>query len=398
MQKLSIAAAASVASLALLSLPSTAAACSPASHCYGIATWNVEGKKGSGFKGSDAYLDSYEDALDASEENIISNETWVVFPGEYWNESGDVIGCVYLVGCSGPSPHYFWYTHSKVYGYAGVMSSEGPGTSLFEVEDYYYAPTNGWFVKAGSFTGGINGNASVASALEAGVETTTGSAHNVASATNLDWEDLSGAWHYSNWASGSGHAEIICIAPATATWDVLYDTFGFGVNWNSRCTGESLALPDSGPSEASAVGSPGALALTSGSSPLTLDQVRTEAESIAAQAGDGSPTGGEVVEAARSAAVASATPAFSLSEAGAQREWAGGMTDAVVLHGEFTLPAADIPGPRGMSGTAVTGTTLGLVLDAHSGAVTAFDLVGESGRQPDSCGARRPRQGFVGGW
>ncbi len=202
----------SIAGIAALMTPAVASACTPTHHCYGLAEWNVEGKTGSGFKGSDMILQSYEDALYTREQegydNLITNESWVVFEHRYWNEAGDVIGCVYIIGCTGSSPQYFAFFDSKGDGEGGALSSQGPGSGQFEVQNSYYAPTNGWYVHSGTFTGGINGQPSYALALEAGVETTTTSAYNYASATNLDWEDLQGGWHYSDWASGTGHAEI----------------------------------------------------------------------------------------------------------------------------------------------------------------------------------------------
>jgi hypothetical protein len=314
---------------------------------------------------------------------VITNEMWVDFPKGYWNESGDVIGCVAIIGCTGGSPQYFWFQNSKVYGYGGVLSSQGPGTGLFEVTDYYYEPTGGWYVKAGTLTGGINGNSSNATTLQAGVETTTETAHNIASATNLDWQDLQNHWHYSNWASRSSHAFIWCESPATATWDVKYDTFGYGVNWNTSCaaSGNALVNPKEGGSSSvvpkqSSVG-------VAPTGKLTSERLKTEVDDIATSAGESSPSKVEVTSGPRADSVASATPAFSLADTPEQHEWLSGTTYAVVLHGHFTFPSALVPGGAVHAIPTPTGTTLSLVIDASTGAVTSFDLTEASQQQPN---------------
>jgi hypothetical protein len=236
-------------------------------------------------------------------------------------------------------------------------------------------------VKAGSLTGGINGNPSQAVDLQAGVEVTTSSAYNNASATNLDWESLSAEWHYSDWASHSSHAEIWCDPYTAASWDTEYDTFGFGVNWEGTCTGTKESVKADG-SEASSATPPSLPSLPVSSTAttatalntigtLTTAQLRTKAIAISTLLGESTPTI-EAAEGTRAATVAAATPAFWFSETTAQQDWLNGATDAVVLHGNFSVP-----------GTSIDGTTLSLVLDAKTGAVTAFDLATASQQQPD---------------
>jgi hypothetical protein len=189
--------------LAALFSPAAALACSPVEghHCYGIAQWDVEGKSGSGFKGLDAIIGVNSEALYAWTQegyyNHISDEAWVEFDGgAYWNESGELLGCTTIIGCTPEhEARWFWYQSSEKNGEGGALSSQGVGPGEFEVTDDYYAPTGGWFVKAGPLTGGVNGNPSQATSITTGVETTTASALNSAGARNLDWEDLKGKWH-----------------------------------------------------------------------------------------------------------------------------------------------------------------------------------------------------------
>jgi hypothetical protein len=359
-------------------MPSTAAACNPTTHCYGLAEWNVAGE--TSFKGLSAYIESYEDSLNAEEsKNIITNEAWVDFKDGYWNESGDVIGCVDIIGCTGSEPRYFWFQNSEKYGYGGVLSSEGPKKSLFEVNDYYYPSTGGWYVQAGSLTGGVNGNPANATGLQIGVESTTNNAKNEAEAINLDWEGAQEKWHYSEWKSGTSHAVTWCESPAASEWGVTkYDQLWFGENW-FKCEGtEALAL--SLPVR-SAPQTPASAPTVS--HPVNLEEVTAKASNIAASAGDATPESVEIARGVQGTAIEAATPAFSIADTSAQNEWLNDEAFAVVLKGHFTLFTTLLPdNPREPQSTP-SGTTLSLVVDAKTDAVSAFNLSGSGQTQPD---------------
>ena len=393
-----------VIGLVVLLSPAAALACSPTSHCYGIAAWNVERKSASGFKGLDAILGINSEALYAWTQegyyNHISDEEWIVWNGgAYWNESGEVLGCVSIIGCTPEhEDRFFWYERSKTYNNeSGAMSPEGNrGPEEWEVTDEYNAATNGWYVRSGPFTGGANGQASWAPILNVGVETTTSSALNSAGAQNLDWEDLQGKWHYSDWSSGSGHAESECDPPARASWITKYTTFGYGVNIEFPCTNEHDAIasaPSAGeprPNTPPGLGSPPVSSAASAMSPdmaatseLSMSELKTRATAAAASVGEPNPSI-EMVKATRARATAVITPEFSWSgETAKEREWLSGSTYAVVLHGHFAAASA-AANPQEKPYTA-----LSLVIDAKTGAVSSFELFNASQQQPalDELGA-----------
>jgi hypothetical protein len=392
-----------VIGLAVLLSPAAALACTPTSHCYGIAQWDVEGKSGSGFKGLDAILGVNSEALYAWTQegyyNHIQDEAWLEFDaGHYWNESGEILGCATLLPCTPEhESRWFWYAETEKYGNTGGESSEGnKGPGEWEVTDEYEPSIGGWYVKSANWTTDIYGQPPEATSITTGVETTTNSALNSAGAQNLDWEDLQGKWHYSDWASGSSHAKARCNSPAKASWITKYTTFGYGVNIEFPCTTESDALmgePSTGESEPSthtppALGSPtvsSAIVAMSpnlnATSPMSMSELKTRVTALAATVGEPDPSSIEVAKAPRAQAIAAVTPAISFGETGEQKEWLSEPTYAVVLHGHFESTAA-LGGAQPEGEPTKPYTTLSLVLDAKTGAVSTFDLTKASQRQP----------------
>ncbi len=390
----------------MLLSPAAALACKPRDepneHCYGIAEWNVEGKSGSGFKGLDAILGVNSEALytwiQEGEENHITDEEWLGFgEGNYWNESGEILGCALLLPCTPEhEDRWFWYGETEEYGEVGGKSPEGGGAEEWEVTDEYEPSINGWYVKSKNWTADIYGQPSYGTSLIVGVETTTNYALNSAGAQNLDWEDLQGKWHYSDWASGSGHAKTECQSPAKASWITKYTTFGYGVNIEFPCTTEPDALmsePSTGEPEPSthkppALRSPtvsSASAATSpnlnATGPMSMAELKTRVTALATTVGEPDPSSIEVAKAPRAQAIAAVTPAISFGETGKQKEWLSESTYAVVLHGHFE-PTAVPGGGRPKGEPTKPYTTLSLVLDAKTGAVSTFDLTKASQQQP----------------
>jgi hypothetical protein len=375
--------------LAALLTPAPAAACAPSpasAHCYGEAEWNVERLSGSGFKGLDVLLGINSEALyEYNGTNLISNEAWVGFKGNaYWNESGEILGCVRIIGCTPEhEDRFFWYQNTVKTGEGGALSAEGnKGPEEYEVTDKYYAPTNGWYVKAGTLTGGVNGNPASATSITAGVETTSASALNSAGARNLDWEDLKEKWHFSNWSSGSGHAEITCNSPAEAVWDTRYAVFSFGVNIGIGCTrgADALAPPTISPSLRPAGADAAAITPNfSATSTMTTAELRSRVLAISASLGDAAPSSIEMVQGSRASTVAAATPSVWFSETPEQQQWLAGLTFGVVVHGSFESVGS---APGQSPSQAKPYTTLGLVVDARTGAVTTFNLSEPDQQQP----------------
>lgn len=399
-----------VVGLVTLLSPVAALACSPKTepvneHCYGIAQWNVEGKSGSGFKGLDTILGINSEALYAySQEgysNDISDEAWLEFDeGAYWNESGEHLGCGYLIGCTPEaSDRYFWFDNSETYGEEGKGSPEGGGPEEWEVADYYEPSTGVWYVKSKNWATLVAGQPSQATILTAGVETTTSDALNSAGASHLDWEDLQGKWHDNDWSSGTGHADSSCDAPAVAAWITKYTTFGYGVNIDYPCDTEDDALvsspsgagePTTGthtPPALRAVVSSAAAAMSpnlSATAPMSMAELKTRVTALAASSGEDPEISSiEVAQAPRRQAMAAVTPGSSFVETGERKEWLSESTYAVVLHGHFESAAA----PSGVQSEGEPQpkpyTTLSFVLDARTGEVSAFALTEPSQHQPE---------------
>jgi hypothetical protein len=398
-RSLTMAASALTAALVTLLSPVSASACAPlpGDHCYGKAEWNVEGKSKSGFKGLDAILGINSEALNAEEwDNIITDEAWVGFDGTaYWNESGEVLGCVAIIGCTPEhEDRFFWFQNSEKYGEGGAMSPEGNrGPGEWEVTDDYYAPTNGWYVKSGPLVGGVNGQPSWSPDIQVGAETTTASAIQSAGATNLDWEDLQGNWHYSNWSSSNGHARIVCYPPAAAIWDVAYWRVSYGVNENIPCGGESLVANAPAPAingraaapmpelRPMALSVPNISPNLTATSEMAMPELKARVLAIAASVGDSNPSSIEVVKASRARAVAAVTPGLWLSETPEQQEWLKGSAYAVVVHGNFEAAGGSGATPENEPPSKPY-VTLSIVIDARTGAVSTFELSDASQRQP----------------
>jgi hypothetical protein len=119
---------------------------------------------------------------------------------------------------------------------------------------------------------------------------------------------------------------------------------------------------------------------------MTMAEVKSRVTAISASVGEPAPSSIEVAKASRARAVGAATPAFWFSETPEQQEWLGGSTYAVVLHGHFEAAAVS---PNERESQAKPYTTLSLVLDAKTGAVTTFNLSNSGQQQPalDELGA-----------
>jgi len=387
-------------SAALLS-PTAALACSPKveptnEHCYGIAQWDVEGLSGSGFKGLYTVLGVNSEALYAWTQegyyNHISDEAWLEFDGgHYWNESGELLGCATLLGCTPEhADRWFWFARTEHDGEVAGESPEGGGAEEWEVADYYNPSVNGWYIQSKNWSGYSYGQPSQATSITAGVETTTSNALNSAGARDLGWEDLQGKWHYNDWSSGSGHALLHCNYPARVAWISAYTTFGYGVNIEWPCTTEDdIATTEPGVHTPPGLSSPPAstpaaaiLPDTTATSQMTMPELKARATAIAASVGEPGPSSIEVAQGPRAQAVAAVTPGFSFNETSATKEWLSGATYALVLHGHFEAAAAQGGVPADGEQHAKPYTTLSLVLDARTGAVTTFELTNASDQQP----------------
>lgn len=383
------------------------ASCQP-NHCHGIAVWNVEGKSGYGFKGADVVLDESKGEFTADEdENLLNNELWLTMPGtskdknKLWVEAGATIGCSELkperctngapTGNFYPTPpQYFWAENASCC-FSGQLFpvGKGPGTEPYEVTISYYPPTGGWAIRIGNsntgyVTGGANELESYGVKLETGVEVSTEKAHMEGWAGNLDWEDLSEKWHYSDWASGSSTAHILCQPPAKANWTTLYNNFQIGVNKaGEECTGETLdAAQTIGGEASSTTVTPAAQPLPKSSTgALTMEGVKAVAMEVAAIAGDASPTRIEAAQAPRASALAAVSRVSSVDDEPDLNEWLSGPTYAIVMRGHFTLGTNSFL-EAAHTGSEATGEALSLVIDADTGVISAFDLSAESNAQP----------------
>jgi hypothetical protein len=402
--KLVLTAVASTAAMALTALlsPAAAFACKPPSyeHCYGEAYWDVEGQSGSGFKGLYALLGINSEALYAwnqeGSKNFITNEEWVEWEaGLYWNESGELLGCI-VSGCTPEhEDRWFWFYNSEGDGETGAVSPEGGGAEEWEVDNYYNSSNKGWYINSKNWAAYAYGQPSWAPILKAGVEVTTTEAINSAGARDLDWEDLQGKWHYSDWASGSGHAGLSCNYPARVAWISAYATFGYGVNIEWPCDNDAMVSPPASLEEPSSIGrSPGfkpmpassALATlphSSAASTISTSELKTRAVALAANLGEPDPSSIEVAKAPRGQAIAAVTPGISFIETGEQKEWLSGSTYAVVIHGHFES-AATPPSAERTEGQVSPKpfTTLSVVIDAKTGEVSTFNLTEANQQQP----------------
>jgi hypothetical protein len=391
-----------VMGLATLLSPMAAFACKPPSseHCYGEASWDVEGQSGSGFKGLYALLGINSEALHAwnqeGSKNFITNEEWVEWSaGLYWNESGEILGCI-ISGCTPEhEDRWFWFFNSEGDGETGALSSEGGGAEEWEVDDYYNPSNKGWYINSKNWATYAYGQPSSAPILKAGVEVTTTEAINSAGARDLDWEDLQGKWHYSDWASGSSHALLNCDYPARTAWISAYTTFGYGVNIEWPCDSEdAMVSPPTSAEESSSSGhSPGlkpmpalsplaTLPNSSATGTVSVSELKTRATALAANLGEPDPSSIEVAKAPRAQAIAAVTPGMSFDETGKQKEWLGGSTYAVVLHGHFE--SAEAPSGKRQEGEVPSRpyTTLSVVIDAKTGEVNTFNLTEANQQQP----------------
>ncbi len=385
--------------------PTAAFACKPQvypvdEHCYGNATWDVEGQSGSGFKGLYALLGINSEALYAwtqeGYDNLITNEEWVQWPASgTWNESGEMLGCI-ISGCTpAHEDRWFWFTNSATEGETGAVSSQGGGAEEWEVDDYYDPSNKAWYVNSKNWSAFVYGQPSSVHVLKAGVEVTTTEAINSAGARDLDWEDLQGKWHYNDWASGSGHAILECNYPARVAWISPYTTFGYGVNIEWPCdNGDALvSSPASTEGPSSSDQSPGfkpmpassvlaTLPNLSATGTMSMSELKTRITALAANLGEPDPSSIEVAKAPRAQAIAAVTPGISFDETGSQKEWLSGSTYAVVLHGHFES-AADPSGKRPEGDVpSKPYTTLSAVIDAKTGEVSTFNLTDTNQQQP----------------
>lgn len=392
---------------AALFSPAAALACSPKEypeneHCYGIAQWAVA--SGEGFKGLEAELGINSEALYAWEQegeyNHITDEEWLEFDeGEYWNESGELLGCATLLACTPEhEDRFFWFANTEKDGEVAGESSEGnKGPEEWEVVDEY-DPSSSWFVKSKNWSADVHGQPSYAASITAGVETTTSDALDSAGASGLNWEGLKGVWHTGDWSDGNSHAGLTCDSPAKVAWITKYDTFGYGVNIEFPCDneGELAALAPLATEEperrthipptlrslpASSTGA-AAMPNTSSTSPMSMPELKTHVTALAANLGEPDPSSIEVATASRGQAMAAVTPGLSFSETGEQKDWLSESTYAVVLHGNFESAATPSSARSESRSQPKPYTTLSLVLDAKTGAVTAFELTKPSQQQP----------------
>lgn len=389
----------------------TAMAYSCPEHCHGMAIWNVEGKSGSGFKGADVVLDYAKGLMNAPiEENVLNDELWIYTPErnkereQEWVEAGAQIGCsLNFWGGGGESgdcsdgeasgvfnptsPWYFW-AQTNGSGFSGEFFPLGPGTAAYEVTIYYYPPTGGWYIRVGNpssgyVTGGANGIGSYGVKLETGVESSSTKSEMEGSAGDLDWKSLSEEWHFNDWASGSSTAHILCQLPATASWTEPYNSFQFGVNRaGEQCTGEILndSVPAGETSSAAAAQDQEAPPRTAAGT-LTTEGIKTLAVKAAAIAGDASPSSIEVAQAPRRSALALIVRGASIDDEPDISEWLGGSTFAIEMHGHFALGTGG-SFEAAHPGAEVHGETLGLVVDADTGTLSAFDLAAEGSTLP----------------
>jgi hypothetical protein len=383
-----------LAALAILLSPAAAFACKPlnSEHCYGEAYWDVEGQSG-GFKGLYDLVGINSEALYAwnqeGSKNFISNEAWVEWEaGIFWNESGEMLGCV-VFGCTPEhADRWFWFARTPS-SEGGAMSPEGGGAEEWQVYDYYDPSNKDWYVSSKNWAAFVSGQESYAPIIKAGVEVTTSSALNSGGATTLEWEDLQGKWH-SGWSSGSGNAALSCVAPAKVAWIKKYITLGYGIGIEWPCDNEDAMVSPPNAEASSSGGYSPALKPMPASSPLatmpnlsttstvSTSELKTRVTAIAANLGEPDPTI-EVAKAPRAEAMAAVTPGISFDETGNQKEWLNGSTYAVVLHGHFE--SAEAPSRKQTQGEKPY-TTLSVVIDAKTGEVSSFNLTEPDRKQP----------------
>ncbi len=380
--------------LVMLLSPAAALACKPKvkpvnEHCYGLAEWNVEGESGEGFKGLDAILGINEEALYAWAQegsyNFLTDEEWVGFPKGYWNESGEELGCS-AAGCTPEhEDRWFWFYNSEKEetGHTSSEGNDGPGE--WEVTDKYEPSNSTWWVKSDTLTVYLPGQPSSATSIEVGTEITTNSSLLSGGAKNLDWEDLGGKWHYSDWASGDSHAGLGCISPAKAAWIEKYKTVGFGSNIEFPCDNETSDDLVSSPTStgehkpsghqpafkpASASSAAAMMPNLNATGPMSMVELKTRVTAVATNLGDPDPSSIEVAKATEAQALAVLTPRISYGvETDQQQESMSDPTYAVVLHGHFesaTQTEGETP--------SKSYTILSLAINAKTGEITTFSL------------------------
>ncbi|HEY1832836.1 MAG TPA: hypothetical protein VGG08_00245 [Solirubrobacteraceae bacterium] len=367
-------------------------------HCYALV------------ESTHTYEGTWVDILDSAaaiyeSQGRMQNETWASFGPDEWVEDGVTLGDV--GGPNGPHKH----TTSPIWFYAGEYPA---GSKNYYEFDYESGPAPGvWFYvqeqDAGNGTwcpwleGGeqpcVAGRPLYTASEEAGLETAAEvQPYNYGTAYAWGMNLGSGSW--SGWASPRGYYSE---TPEGAKYCT------FGVRWNPSsgladpggsgdyAAGAAFGIPNGNPScegnggaamFAGAPPTPFGESLTSASaegpvpanhaaptgSALSGSVLAAIATAVARDDGDSAvaPSSIAAVQTTLEKAISAAEPETVMPAEGTEgfNSLLKGAVDFVVLHGHFSAPTA----PRPHGEPAPSGTTLELIVDAHTGWVDGFRL------------------------
>lgn len=251
------------ASVALaVASPRPAAACDPATmpmndHCYSIGDFSVSNPPTQIAAGASDYVDLGCLGVPDQANNFNTDEMWAdMFDGS-WIEAGIITGATRIGDYTQPGFFVSWQQ----------ANVPGSNAAANEVLPLVVAPTNtwnnvqlwqdvagrspywhAWTAGTGTVTPGPFTNNWAAVDLQAGLETTTVGGWNDAAATNLQYEDWTGAWH-NYWQYRGSNTQLVSggvgvtlggrLAPGsngpfyngwTPGWTNWQ--FNFGMNWH----------------------------------------------------------------------------------------------------------------------------------------------------------------------
>jgi hypothetical protein len=220
---LTLLALAAAAAVALTASAGRAYGCSDASHCYGIAEWDVSSP--SGFHGGDVNLRTNCMSLSDYSGHFIDNEMWVVRNGN-WVETGLTEGTPI-----GAAHRFFWADQRPSGGgYHEHFSSGGFSLNTYYEAHIHWTGNGTWNVFTGPFGGTSTSQFDApAYTLQTGTEVSSAdSPHTYGSSSSMQYYDLGG--HAQNgWGSGSGHAYLYSNGSAYVNWASTYDHIRDGV-------------------------------------------------------------------------------------------------------------------------------------------------------------------------